>query len=115
MRAFLRNHAPAALYRAYRRARIQGLTAGYKPRTVTHRYGETVLTLRLADPLAEGWYDHDWLEPHELALVRHVLPGALVFDIGAHQAVHALMMAAHGARVIAVEASAHNAAVAAEN
>ncbi len=87
---------------------------------VTHSYHGFPLTVRLADPVAQEWYDHDWREMPEIALLaQHRLRlGATVFDIGAHQAVVALVMSrivGHEGRVIAVEALPHNVRVANAN
>jgi len=67
----------------------------------------------LVDPMGEGWYDRDWPELPEIALLkRHGLrPGARVFDIGAHQCVVALMLSktvGPQGHVLAVEASPEN-------
>jgi hypothetical protein len=85
----------------------------YRPRVVCHQYGGTPLRVHLADPLAEGWYDHDWpVLPDVEGLLQHDLgPGCCVFDLGAHQGVVALMLAhivGPSGRVIAVEANPHN-------
>ena len=112
---------PHPVYRVIRRRRVAGLVRRYDPRDVVHSYGGHRLTIRLADPLAEGWYDHDWPRLSEIDLLaeRGVLrDGALVFDLGAHQGVVALMLAAEvgrAGRVVAVEGEPHNAAVARRN
>jgi FkbM family methyltransferase len=74
----------------------------------------------LEDPLAEGWYDHDW--PHLPELDRlgasHLKPGARVFDLGAHQGVVAMILArivGDNGKVVAVEAERHNHRVAIRN
>jgi FkbM family methyltransferase len=110
-----------SLYSRYRRRKIARQISRYAPREVTHVYGGHSLNVRLADPLAEGWYDHDWEALPVLGFLRELgvmRPGARVFDIGAHQAVVALMIArdvgAEG-HVLAVEAEPHNARVAAQN
>jgi FkbM family methyltransferase len=58
-------------------------------------------------------------EPQEITALRPWLkPGSVVFDLGAHQAVVALMLAdivGPNGRVVAVEAYAHNADVARRN
>jgi FkbM family methyltransferase len=66
------------------------------------------------------WYDKDWERPSELeALAHHGLEaGALVFDLGAHQNVIAMMLAkevSESGKVIAVEGAKHNADVGAAN
>ena len=78
------------------------------------------MTIKLADGLAEGWYDHDWDELPEIARLSgsRLTTGCTVYDCGAHQGVVALILAGIAGptgRVIAVEANAHNAAVAREN
>ena len=61
--------------------------------------------------MGAGWYDHDWPELPEIALLKQhgLRPGARVFDIGAHQGVVALMLSktvGPEGFVLAVEASA---------
>ena len=112
---------PHPLYRLYRKQRVARLITSYPRKVVTHTYGGSRLTLVIADPLAEGWYDHDWprlKEIDELVANGGLRVGATVFDIGAHQGVVALMLAAElgpQGRVVAVEAQPHNASVAREN
>lgn len=119
-RAGARAVLPDAVYRRIRARRVRGLISGYTPRTVRHTYGGYPLTIRLADPLAEGWYDHDVGEPPEISALRRgrLRPGARVFDLGAHQGVLALIVSRiveSDGQVVAVEAESHNAAVAREN
>jgi len=76
--------------------------------------------LELRDELAEGWYDHDWPPIPELRLLQHhgLRTGALVFDIGAHQGIVALIVSRIVGKeglVIAVEGEPHNARVAERN
>ncbi len=71
------------------------------------------MKVHLADPMAERWYDHDWDSLAEIECLKlgKLKPGAVVFDLGAHQAIVALMILAEvrpGGHVVAVEASAHN-------
>lgn len=116
-----RRVVPHPLYRRYRQRKVASLVAGYAPREVTHTYGGHTLRVRLSDPLAEGWYDHDWGQLEAISFLRehHVLrPGAKIFDLGAHQGIVALMLArevGETGRVLAIEAEPHNARVAAVN
>jgi FkbM family methyltransferase len=88
----------------------------YRPqnlRLVRHRYGGVPLTVHLADPMSERWYDLDWPEiPEVMFLQRHQLrPGARVFDLGAHQGVVAGVLAdsvGSTGQVVAVEANLFN-------
>jgi FkbM family methyltransferase len=104
----------------YRKRIVARRVVRHETRLATHDYGGTRLTLELADGLAAAWYDHDWTMPPELArLLEHGLrPGARVFDIGAHQAVVALMLAevvGLEGSVVAVEAEPHNVRIAERN
>jgi hypothetical protein len=78
-----------------RKARVEYALWRYPAKKVRHRYGSEEFEIEIKDPLAEGWYDHDWDELPEIAVLRrHALrPGARVFDIGAHQCVVAMLLA----------------------
>ena len=99
---------------------MQQRIKGYAPRVVTRCYAGEELCVSLQDPLAEGWYDHDWGPQPEIDVLRRgrLRPGARVFDLGAHQAVVALLLSrivGDDGEVVAVEAELHNARVAEEN
>lgn len=121
LKAVVRRMLPHPIYRRYRQRKVAALIAGYVPHDVTHSYGGHTLRVHLADPLAEGWYDHDWEEPELIAFLRDrgvLVPGARVFDMGAHQAVVAIMLArtaGETGHVLAIEAEPHNARIAAVN
>jgi FkbM family methyltransferase len=112
---------PHSLYRRYRKRRVASVIAAFQAREVTHEYGGHVLRVHLADPLAEGWYDRDWSDLELIRFLRDrgvLVPGARVFDLGAHQAIVALMLARSAGdtgHVVAVEAEPHNARIAAVN
>ncbi|MGL4514093.1 MAG: FkbM family methyltransferase [Lacipirellulaceae bacterium] len=74
----------------------------------------------IADGLSEGWYNHDWdqLPEVELLTTSRLTGEGTVFDLGAHQGVVAMMLAAEIAprgTVVAVEGMKHNCDVAGEN
>jgi FkbM family methyltransferase len=98
----------ANMYRIARNRRFQS-------RQIERLYRGHRLRLQISDAMAESWYDHDWNEAiPELDILcsRKLKRGATVFDIGAHQAVVALVMAREvgpEGKVIAVEAEAWNA------
>jgi len=94
----------------------------FRPRVVEHRYGDCVLKVSLADPVSLEWYDHDWSEAEmpDIAALRtsRLRKGAMVFDIGAHQGVVALMLAHEvgpTGKVVAIEPNPHNFMVAVRN
>lgn len=99
---------------------VRRLIATFPARVVEHTYGAGPLKVLLADPLSQGWYDHDWPQLPEIAMLRgtRLRAGGRVFDLGAHQGVVALMLGREvgpSGLVVAVEANPHNAAVAARN
>jgi FkbM family methyltransferase len=86
---------------------------GFEPRRVRHQYGPVRLTLHVGDPNGAAWYDEEWPDVPELKFLPRYQTrrGATVFDLGAHQGVYALMLAAavgRRGRVIAVEANPFN-------
>jgi FkbM family methyltransferase len=121
LKAVMRRIMPHSVYRRYRRRKIASIIAGYTPRDVTHSYGGQTLRIRLEDPLAEAWYDRDWQEPQMISFLRErhaLVAGATIFDLGAHQAVLALIIAratGDDGHVVAIEAEPHNARIASVN
>lgn len=111
---------PAPVQSFVRSQRRRWAMQRFAPRVVAHDYGGVRLQVSLADPLGAEWYDRDYPELPEIAFLRrHSLrPGARVFDLGAHQGVVALQLAAavgEGGAVVALEASPHNARMAEQN
>jgi FkbM family methyltransferase len=120
IKSVLRWALPEGIYRPIHTRRVTRLTKSFDRRVVHHNYAGRAYSIEIADPLGEAWYDHDRGELPELALMssHRLRVGATVFDIGAHQAVVALMIAGRvgsTGRVVAVEAEPHNAAVARRN
>lgn len=111
---------PAPLRQWLQYRKLAKLVAKFEQRVVEHCYGGIPLRVLLADPLAEGWYDHDWPSLPELAILKggRLRAGARVFDIGAHQGVVGLMLGVlvgPSGQVILVEPSPHNIAVCQRN
>ena len=89
-------------------------------KVIRRSYAGFPLELEIGDENAATWYGEDWPEPEELRVLRtHALrPGARVYDLGAHQAVVALVMArlvGDDGAVVALEASPYDAEVAERN
>ena len=85
----------------------------FSPYTVKHTYGGHGFEVHIADSLARGWYDRDWERLDEINMLgaNGLRGGCLVFDLGAHQNVVAMMWAKEvgpSGTVISVEASRHN-------
>lgn len=120
MKSILRKVVPRNLWEAVRQAKILQNVRRFPRRMVTRRFGTDEFKIVIADRLSEAWYDRDWQSLAEIEILaqNRLRDGALVFDLGAHQGVVAMMLARHvGAtgRVIAVEGMAHNCEVAKEN
>jgi FkbM family methyltransferase len=111
---------PTTVAGRLRAFRIRRQIDSFNPRVVEHLYGSERLQVILLDPLAQGWYDHDWKPLPEIAALRksRLRPGARVFDFGAHQGVVAMILAREvglTGQVIAIEANAHNCSAAIKN
>lgn len=120
LRDAARRSLPATIRRSLHRWVVQRSIKAYVPRTVTRCYAGEELRVSLQDPLAEGWYDHDWGQQAEIDMLcrGRLRAGARVFDLGAHQAIVALVLSrivGGAGEVVAVEAERHNVRVAEEN
>ena len=74
---------PPSIAGRLRAWRVRRLIRGFPARVVEHSYGGRALKVYLSDPLARGWYDHDWSDLPEIVALRdtRLRPGGLVFDI----------------------------------
>jgi FkbM family methyltransferase len=120
LKEFARKSLPFWAWRRLQVARNWEHVRFYSNRTVSRTYGGFPLKVLLADGMGEGWYDHDWPELPEIALLKRgrLKPGARVFDLGAHQCVVAMMLAkivGPDGQVIALEANRHNAEIGEHN
>lgn len=91
-----------------------------RPHVESHIYGGVPLSVHIENYGAQEWYNHDWPELREIQLLSkgRLRPGATVFDIGAHHAVVAMMLAhivGPSGKVVAVEASSAHAESARRN
>jgi FkbM family methyltransferase len=120
LRSFAKSYLPAPVTDAIRLAKYHLEIWTFPKQIVCHHYGPYRLKMHIQDRVAEEWYDKDWELPQEIGfLARHGLKrGALVFDLGAHQCLVAIMLAKQvspSGRVFAVEANRHNVRVAKSN
>lgn len=119
LKEYVRKSLPGPT-RRYREVKDRARSLLFGESIVEHSYGGHRFKIHINDPVAKLWYDRDWSRPAELdVLAEHGLQkGALVFDLGAHQNVIAMMLAkdvTDSGRVIAVEGAEHNASVGAAN
>jgi FkbM family methyltransferase len=110
---------PVKAWNLLRLVRIQ-YTRTMRPKHFEqHTFSGFPLTVEIGDPIAQAWYGADSpLLPEVEFLREHRLrTGAKVFDIGAHQAVVAMVLArtVEPGRVVAVEGNGYNAAVGQRN
>jgi hypothetical protein len=84
IKQIVRAALPRRVWTHLRLARIEWEVRHYPAHSVDHVYGGHPFKIWLADPMAAGWYDHDWPMLSELALLgeHRLSPGARVFDIG---------------------------------
>jgi FkbM family methyltransferase len=111
---------PPPVLRRLRYLRDQIAIRTYQPKIVEHVYGGIDLRVKISDKMSALWYDRNFDELPEITFLkeRRLKPGSLVFDLGAHQAVIALLLArvvGEAGRVIAVEAGKYNFEIAMEN
>lgn len=112
---------PTPLWQRLRLIHERARLTAFRPYTSVHRFGNRELAIHVADQIARSWYDVDWTVPGEIQLLANrgqLKHGVTVFDLGAHHAVVAMILADYvgdSGRVIAVEASAHNVEVALVN
>src|SRR4051812_34607931 len=97
----------AALHLArYLRSKLE--LSFFRPRVVDRRWSSSQLKITIEDRVAAEWYDRHSLVVSEIAAINKAGLGDcdLVFDLGAHQGVIAMLLAkevAPNGRVVAVE------------
>lgn len=114
LKKFTKRILPEAAVSAIGRYRARRRFHGYRPKRITRHFGDCDLKVELIDPLGERWYAHDWELPPEIPLLQQsrLKPGAIVFDLGAHQCVMAMLLARRvgpDGLVVAVEGGSANA------
>lgn len=120
LKEIIRRSVPADALSLLRSAKLYYSTRTYTPKIVHRIYGRNSFFVHIKDRNAEKWYDYDWTNRSEVAFLERfgLKSGATVFNLGAHQGVVALMLAATvgpTGRVVALEAGPYNADVAQQN
>jgi FkbM family methyltransferase len=119
-KSFARQLVPRSLWAKLRTWRLRRSLSAFTPYVVENTYCGVPLKIRIADPLAQGWYNGPWGASTEIDLLRRgsLREGAIVFDLGAHQGVVAMVLASivgPAGKVVAVEALPHNAKACSDN
>lgn len=120
VQTYAKRYLPQPVVDVLRAVKYRYELATFNGRTVSHRYGGHTLKMNITDRVAGEWYDKDWPMPAEIELLsRQAIPSnGLVFDLGAHQCLIAMLLArtiVPEGSVVAVEANGHNAEVARRN
>jgi len=120
LRNLAKAYLPTPVADAIKMAKYNFELRTFHKRIVSHRYGDHDFQMHIEDRIAKEWYDKDWDLPHEIRfLAGHGLKsGALVFDLGAHQCLIAMLLAKQvgpNGLVVTVEANEHNVDVAERN
>lgn len=120
LKKILRRFVPSAILKYYQYWNMNYKKIKFERRIVEHSYGNEKLKVLLADPMAQGWYDHDWEALPEIKILSNsrLKKNAVVFDIGAHQGIVGMMLGRivgeHG-KVVMVEANSYNVEVCQRN
>jgi len=101
------------LWKLVQQVRLNFQVSFFSRRVVEHVYCGEKLRVSIEDGLGKAWYDKDWpnLREFELLGTGRLVPGALVFDIGSHQGVVAMILArkvSPTGKVVCAEPSPHN-------
>jgi FkbM family methyltransferase len=118
--SYAKAHLPAPITGMLKIAKYRFEAWTFPKQVVSHRYGAHEFKMNICDRVAQRWYDRDWEPLPEIEFLRDqgLAPGALVFDLGAHQCLIAMMLAkvvGPNGKIVAVEANHHNAEIAALN
>jgi FkbM family methyltransferase len=109
----LTKHRFPWVYERLRELKFAASSNLFQSYTVEHIYGGHNFKINITDSLARSWYDHGWARLDEIELLSRngLAEGALVFNLGAHQNVVAMMLAKEvgpTGKVIAIEGTRHN-------
>lgn len=111
---------PTKIWAQLRLAKQRKTISNFNQYRVVRDIAGHKLSITIADPLGQGWYDKDWPKLPEVEFLKQytLKPGAKIFDLGAHQGIVAQVLGKEvspGGKVIALEANSHNARIAKEN
>lgn len=120
LQIYAKRYLPRPVVDVLRAFKYRYQLATFAGRIVSHRYGGHPLRMVIADRVGAEWYAKDWPMPAEIEfLSQQIIPrDGLVFDLGAHQCLIAMLLAREivpDGSVVAVESNRHNAAVAERN
>jgi len=122
LKELVKAFVPQKLLQGVRHRLLQRRIDSFPKRVVEHEYLGYPLKISIQDYVGEEWYDKLYGKGSmwEISFLQRsrLKPGARIFDLGAHQGVFAMILArivGESGKVIAVEGTEHNAAVAEEN
>jgi FkbM family methyltransferase len=120
LQSYAKKYLPQPLVDVLRVVKYRLDLAAFPRRVVSHRYDGYNLKMSIDDRIAAEWYDRDWQLPPEIEffLNEPISQTGKIFDLGAHQCLIAMLLGKKivpAGTVTAVEANAHNAAIARRN
>ena len=82
----------------------------FKPYIIERTIAGATRKILIADSLGQGWYDKNLEVPPEILFLKNkkLSPGAIVFDVGAHQGIVGMMLAqvvGKSGKVVCIEAN----------
>jgi FkbM family methyltransferase len=109
LRSLVRERTPSPVARLIRKALVWKRRAEFHPYVISKQIHGESFSFCIGDATGKLWYDRS-NDPPELGFLRDrmLAPDDLVFDVGSHHGLHALFMARHAARVVAIEPNPHN-------
>lgn len=113
IKSVIKDHLPRTLVILFKTLKRKIDILVFRKRIVTHNYFGYQLSVSIEDQMGQSWYDKEWDQLCEVELLSQgkLRNNARVFELGAHQAVIACILAkivGENGEVIAVEADPHN-------
>lgn len=114
VKELIKNSVPKSVWSFLRVLRIKKSIYAFRNYLIERTYQGEKLKVHIQDQMARGWYDKEMEPLHEVDFLKAkgvLKKGAKIFDLGAHQAVVAMILArtvGESGRVLALEANSHN-------
>ncbi|MEM9284069.1 MAG: FkbM family methyltransferase [Verrucomicrobiota bacterium] len=120
MKRIIKSLVPDRVMQSFRSWKLRRELANFSPRVARHSYHGYEFSMHLRDRVAESWYGKDWdiLKEIEILEESQLVPGSVVFDLGAHQGLVGMILASkvgESGKIVAVEGSSRNCEIAKKN
>ena len=118
LRSLIQQVTPDPIARFIRAGLLWKRRTQFRPYNITKTVEGESFPFHIGDETGEIWYRLP-KDPvyRELAFIRDrmLAPGDIVFDVGSHHGLHAICMARHCAKVVAIEPNPHNVSILKKN